>query len=167
MTANGLTANQQYYFAIISMDELQPSPLSNVPTGQTQDSIAPAQIVDLTAAAPSIPQAVTIAQSSGEAPPNGNLQAIDNNPNTYWSTPLRPWFQVDFIDLDMGSTQTVNGITLTARADTSAYFPEDLQIEVGTSLSSEPESSRDLRDGWEIAVMAHFGRALGFLTIAN
>ena len=77
MTANGLTANQQYYFAIVSMDELQPSPLSNVPTGQTQDSIAPAQILDLSAAAPSIPQAVTVAQSSGEAPPNGNLQAID------------------------------------------------------------------------------------------
>ena len=60
----------------------------------------------------------------------GYDKALDGNPGSYWATPLRAWFQTEFIVVDYGSPKSINEVRLLSQASSAIRFPVNFEIQV-------------------------------------
>lgn len=70
--------------------------------------------------------------ASSELDPHVKGRAVDQDPNTLWSSIGRAAMQQEFLTLDIGAPLNVGRVRLRSRSDLGTLFPKDFQIQVSS-----------------------------------
>ncbi len=135
-TVTSLSPDTLYYFALKVRDEVGgTSLLSNVVSRSTSDGASPAAITDLSGVPGGYTYMVRGASAfaaSSELDPHVKGRAVDQDPNTLWSSIGRAAMQQEFLTLDIGAPLNVGRVRLRSRSDLGTLFPKDFQIQVSS-----------------------------------
>ena len=110
------------------------SSLSNVASATTDDSVAPADITNLSASIGQVSiglSSATAISSSGDKDTSHSKEAVvDGNLSTFWISTPRATMQTEQITLDLGGSTNVTRIRLRSRADSAGAFPKDFRLQL-------------------------------------
>ena len=91
------------------------------------------QIAEAEVIGPSSRLPITGVESSGEWGTDfAATRAVDGARSTYWNTPARAASQPEYLDLDLGSVQTIEKVRLLPSSDYPSLFPSAFSIDVST-----------------------------------
>ncbi|HUW32496.1 MAG TPA: discoidin domain-containing protein [Planctomycetota bacterium] len=91
------------------------------------------QIAEAEVIGPSSRLPITGVESSGEWGTDfAALRAVDGARSTYWNTPARAASQPEYLDLDLGSVQTIEKVRLLPSSDYPSLFPSTFSIDMST-----------------------------------
>jgi len=133
-TVTGLSPDTLYYFALKVQDEVGgTSLLSNSVSQKTADNAIPAPVTNLSGVPGGYTYTVrgaSAVQASGELDVHVKGNAVDQNPDTLWSTPGRAVMQQEFLTLDIGAVLNVGRVRLRSLIDLGSLFPKSFQFQV-------------------------------------
>jgi chitodextrinase len=133
MTVSDLTANVTYYFAVFAVDKAgNVSAPSNEVSVRTGDTLAPPQVLDLTASpeAGGVVTGEVVAASSEASDYYRAENAADNSAETAWIALPSETDDEQYIIIELGESQVVERVTLTPVAAYPEFFPQDFDVEM-------------------------------------